>query len=888
MIRSNGSWFMLLCVLALSSGLSGRENSTEEDIDDSDNISMVYEEDLNNQDSSIEQTSEIGDEDETEAELEIIEDSGPRMINDIILVRNSPNSYLPEDAILAAVPYRKGEVFTPHKSNKLIKNIYRIGAPFSYFEQVELLGEDLPEGKINLHIVTTEKPEVGSVTIEDNKHLPLKDIQKKIDLSDVHAINEADLQALAKIIKRMYEEKNYHKPQINWEFVTEEGESKPSAIIRVCEGPKSMVKRVCFVGNKNISHKQLKNIIFTREEWLGGFLTKAGSLQRDFLERDKYILENYYKSNGYMNARVTGVDVVIDDCDHFTVTFHIYEGELYCVNEVEVSGDESVNHTFVKAALPIKPGDIYSAEKLRESLELIKELWGEQGYLFVDADPSLVPNEDKKTVNITFNIEPGKKVVVNRINIKGNRKTRDKVIRRNLSVQEGDFVRHSQMEISKNRVENLSFFEERGGVNWKINRIDDENVDLDLVVNEIKTGKALFNLGYGGSPVDLGSPSQSFNIGGSIIESNLFGRGIRLNLSANWSRQQTTFSLNVADPWFLDRPLYAEFDFHVARSDYSEELQNVNDFKENRIGGYFGLGFITGYKPWVNDVMVRFRTSFDNITYNRVPQVGDIVDPEQAVKQLFLNNSFQPGGLALLDFTIAKDFRNHTVHPTTGYQFAFNSRVGLGIDTGFPNRGFEKAYFYNGERKTVPVGATDEKFGYFRTEMDATFYTPLLPDNLIILMLHGFAGFATRFNNRAIPYAELFHIGGPASVRGYLYGQISPHFLGDSLGAGRAFFVNTELIFPITSDFSVKGCVFYDGGAGWHTPYSAIVNCFDEANGTNTARFLDNNKFDYRQSIGIGIRMLRPQPIRIDYGFKLDRRKGEPISELHFSSYREF
>jgi len=589
-----------------------------------------------------------------------------------------------------------------------------------------------------------------------------------------------------------------------------------------------------------------------------------------------------------MNARVTGVDVKLDDCNHFTVTFDIYEGDLYCIGDVEISGDDEIDHNYAKAVIPMKSGDLYSVENLRKSMELLKDLWGDKGYLFVDVDPSLVPDEDRRVVNVSYNIDQGKKVYINRINIKGNRKTRDKVIRRNLVVKEGDCVRHSQMEISKNRVENLSYFEERGGVNWKINRLDDENADLDLVVNEVKTGRAAFNLGYGGSPLDLGSPSTSFSIGGSVMESNLFGRGIRLNSSINWSKQQTTFSINLVDPWFLDKPMYAETDFHIARSDYNEELQNVSDFKENRIGGYFGLGMVTGYKKWFRDVMTRFRTSFDNITYNRAPAVGDITTPEQAVKQLFLNNSFQPGGLAILEFTFAKDFRNHTAHPTTGYQFAVNSRCGLGFKTSASECSYDQKYLYNGETKIVRVGACPERFGYFRTEIDATYYTPLLPDNLVVLMLHGFAGFVKRFDGRSVPYAELFHIGGPTSVRGYLYGQISPSYLGDSLGAGRAFFVNTELIFPITPDFSVKGCIFYDGGSGWHAPYVNIINCYDKINDTNTYRFLENNCFDFRQSIGIGVRMLRPQPIRIDYGFKLDRRKGEPISELHFSSYREF
>ena len=864
--------FMLLCVFALSSVLRSQQNIIE---DVNQTVVQNSDEEVADIISAAQNATNDDNlkEDDLESEEEVIieQDQGPRIINKIVIKRVNENSFMSDDAIITAIPYREGEPFKPNKTNQLINNIYRIGEPFSYFEQIEVLGEDLEDGKMNLHIITTEKPEVAGITIEGNKNLTLKDLEKVIEISDVHAINNADLESLAKIIKRLYQDKNYHNPEISWEFKNIDSDIKPTVVITIKEGYKSMVKRVNFVGNKNISHKQLKNIIFTREDWLGGFLTKAGSLQQDFLERDKHILENYYKTNGYMNARVTGVDVQVDD-----------------TNNLEITGDESINHDNLKLILPVKSGEQYSAEKIRQSLELVKDLWADLGYLYVDVDPSVIPNEDKKTVKISINVEPGKKVLVNRINIKGNVKTREKVIRRNLSVKEGDYVRQSQLERSKNKIANLSYFDERSGVNWKINRLDDETADLDLVLSEVKTGKALINIGYGGSPLDLGSPTSTINVGGSVIESNLFGRGIRLNTSVNWSKQQTTFSVNLADPWFLDRPIYSEVDFHLARSDYNQELQNVSDFKENRIGGYLGFGVVASYKPFIVDTMVRLRTSIDNITYSNPPQAGEIQTPEQAVKQLFLNYSFQPGALSLLELFVARDYRNHTAHPTTGYQFSLNSRLGFGFNTSSGPYGFDKFYNYNGEKLCVPVGCTKEKFGYYKTELDYTYYTPLLQDNSLIFMFHMFGGYVKRFTDKAVPYADLFHIGGPASVRGYNYGQISPFFLGDSLGASKAFFVNVELIFPIVADFSVKGCVFYDGGAGWGTPYLDIVNSYDAENGTNTMQFLTNNCFDYRHSIGIGVRMIRPQPIRIDYGFKLDRRKGEPVSELHFSSYREF
>ena len=169
--------------------------------------------------------------------------------------------------------------------------------------------------------------------------------------------------------------------------------------------------------------------------------------------------------------------------------------------------------------------------------------------------------------------------------------------------------------------------------------------------------------------------------------------------------------------------------------------------------------------------------------------------------------------------------------------------------------------------------------GFYKVELDASWFTPLISEYDLVLKLHGYFGISTPFKNRIVPFGDLFHIGGQNSVRGFLFGQIGPAFLGDTIGGAKAFFWNAELIAPITADMNMKAVIFYDGGTGFDNPY---VTPGDKP-------FVTGNNFDYRHAIGIGIRLLQPMPVNIDWGFKIDPRKdklhpnrSESASEVHF------
>jgi outer membrane protein insertion porin family len=802
------------------------------------------------------ESSATTEENEEEPE-ETIDTFSPKVIKDIILTRVEPNKYVTDEAILSCIPYREGEQYDRTKTSIGIQNLFELEEPIAYFQDVKIMGEYPNSDEIILHIITCEKPELETIKYEGNKKVSCDDIEEKLHLNDIHALNENDKDLITLQLKKIYKDKNFHLAEIDVQL-EKKANHKVDLIIKIKENVKSLIKRVHFKGNENISSKKLRNIIFTREDWILSLLDKSGTYKKEAVETDKRIIENHYKTNGFLTATVNNVDIKMDPkTKQYDVIFNVVEGDQYTIKSVKAEGNNICPEDFIVSRLPVQQGQLYSVKTLRDSIEALRLLWGKYGYAFADIEPLVVPNDKDKTVTIDFHSDLGNKIYINRINILGNNKTKDKVIRRKITLREGCLISTPDMENSKDRVESLSYFDPRDGVIWKTNRIDEKWADLDLIVKEAKTGRAGIDFTSGGSPTDRKSNSSSFKFGAYVTDPNWMGSGVSFSTSAHWSKQEWDMNFNLSDNWFLDRPLFSDIDINVIKSDYTDQLKSVNDFEQRIISAYYGLGFVTSPKAWVNDTSFVWRTGIEKITQTAAPTVDNKNAEGATSMQKILNKMFQPGKVITFEQKIARDLRNSSIHPSNGLQWSLGYKLGHGLQ--------------------------ESKYGYARMEFEASYYTPIIAPRQLVLGLHGFVGLIGKTGkNKTLPYRELFHVGGQASVRGFDYGQIGPMYMGDSIGAKKAFFWNAELVFPISQDFSMKGAFFYDGGAGWDTPN------LSEISQTLQDKFLKNNKFEYRHSVGIGLRMLKPQPVKIDWAFKLDKKKGEKSHELHLSAYREF
>ena len=715
-----------------------------------------------------------------------------------------------------------------------------------------------------------EKAPLKEVVFKGNKQIKEDEIKKKIDLN-IPAVDAEELKVFAEQMKKLYYEKGFQNVEISTSLQLDE-DGYATATFTFDEGKKSRIRRVRFEGNHVFGEKDLKNVIFTKEEWILSFLDKTGFFHPERLEADKHMIEQFYQNQGYLHAKVINVRQEEEPGTNIlTLTFEVEEGERYTIKEVEAPGNDIVSEKFLLANIPVRPGQYYSRERIGNTIKQMEFLWGNLGYIFASIEPGVTVDEDNKTVSVSFNSDIGKKITLNRVTIKGNRKTRDKVIRRRVGLKEGEVLTQGGMESAKNSIQNLGYFEPRDGVNWKVQRLNDEEADLDLFVKEAKTGHANIQMQFGGSGKEINSVLSAVSFKGSIADTNLFGTGTTVNLEGSWSKDEQTLIFHMAQQWLFDKPLSGALDIYHKRPSY-DQLKHLQRAVHARLtGGATTLGFLTSPRwPFMNNAQVLFSLGLDSLKYNEPPAIfpfsqsdlpsGITTAQANADYASIISQEFTPGGFLWLATHLEQDKRNHPIHTSRGHKWKLSAKVAVpSIDP---------------EMSGVKGQSALSRLGFGKLYFDYAWYTPLINEQDLVFKLRLFFGISSPYSNKLIPFGELFHVGGDTTVRGFSYGEIGPKFVGDTIGGKKAMFMNAELIFPITQDMSLKGVVFYDGGAGWDNPYAT--------NQMVSQGLVTGNSFDYRHAVGFGLRMLRPMPVRVDWGFKLDPRTGEKESQVHF------
>lgn len=760
------------------------------------------------------------------------------------------NAIISPKAISAKLPFGVGEKVDKRGVAKAIQSVFSLG----YFNDVEIYEEDIatdPKG-INIYVVVTEKTPVSAITFEGNNNFTSEKIREAIDASKIKVLDEQELDALARRIAKAYVDKKTRH------HVTVKGALKPAADgttiahFVIDEGTTSWIRKVTMAGNKSISSKELQKKIFIRPSWLLGFWDRAGVYHPDALTQDKYTIENIYQSNGYMGAHVIDTNVVEHDNGAMDITFVIDEGDLYRFNKISAVGNEIHSEKEILRYVPIVKGQLYSKDLIRSTMEDLRTMWGEDGYIYADVQPVIIPNEKDKTIDVKFVTSLENCYKTGDITISGNNKTLDKIIRRELLICRGDILKTRLLESSKNRLQLLDYFTPNDGVAWRLTKVDDEYVDVEVIVKEKSTGRIEGQIGYG-AQADFNSPTGGFSVRGSIRDINFKGTGTRYNFDASYSHQDKLFNFMLGNDWLFDRPIMGSMDAFVRKLNYEDFRLTEHEQEERVIGGTLHSGFRIERLDFVN---VMLGLGMEDIRYLTPTTINDKLkkDPHHEQIQRYIDHKFMSGDLFWLGGVVSQDVRNSSMFPSSGHQWALDLKLGV------PNSG--------------------SPFGFIKAGLDVNWYTPIIDQYDVILRLHGHAGFIHCIKDRVTPYRELFHIGGPASVRGFVYGEIGPTLMGGSVGGTKMFFVNAELLFPITANHNLSGCFFYDGGACWDTPNSD----------TFTGHLLAKNNFEYRHAVGFGIKMLNPQPIQIEWGFKLDRKKkrGESIMEVHFGMARPF
>ena len=694
-------------------------------------------------------------------QTEVRADGDPTVVDLLVL----GNSRVETATILNAVKTKKGDPASSERIDADMRAIYRLGM----FDDVNAATESVPGG-VNLVFNVQEKPIVREIEITGNKEISTDKIREVLTFKTSSAYNPKELNASVKKIKKLYADDGYYLASVA-PAVEKLSKSEVKVRFIVKDGDKIYIKDILFTGNKNFTMKQLRKVMETKEKWFLSWLTGAGTYKDEVLKNDVNLIADFYMNNGYANVKVGEPKVrLLDDKSGLVVTIGITEGDQFRVGALDFRGDIPDDLPLLKTKLQLKTGEIFSRSNLRADVFTLTDSFGDKGYAFANISPLTKINAEAKTIDLTFDMEKGEKIYIDRINISGNNKTRDKVVRREMRLNEGQLYSGTGLKRSKQNLMNLGFFEEANLATSAGS--DDKKMNINVEVKEKATGTFSFGAGY--SSVD-GVVGQ-----GSVSQSNFLGLGLKANLAASVGGHSQTYNIGVTDPYFLDTRW-------TLGGDIFRTMRDWNNYTQRDTGG---------------DVKAGYALSDDLSTFWIYKFVHTELYNFQDISLLQPNQLVPNSTTSSITGSITLNTTDYRPDPTKGLSATFATEfAGLGGSTRF-----------------------------IRYTGDAKYYHPLFWN--VVGSVKGLLGYMQTIG-KDIPQQDKFYVGGINTVRGYGSRTICPTNLisatgyVDYLGGEREAVFNLEATFPILKEAGLKGVVFSDAGYAWgQTPGYASQRWF--------------------------------------------------------------
>jgi len=678
--------------------------------------------------------------------------AGEYQIADIVV---SGNRRVKADSILKAITLHKGQTVTPPQIDEAIQAIYKLGR----FSDVAALME-MQNGAQILVFQVTERPLVRNVAFEGNDEIGVERLRGVVTLKVPDIYDPYEVQKSIAAMKAEYVKDGYFAAEITADSQVNE-ENEALVTFRVSEGNLVRIKELRFEGNTVFSADELRKVMDTEEKWIFSWLTGRGNYDEALLDQDLERIADLYFNRGYIQVKVRKpVISLVDGQRHMLILIQVDEGEQYRVGKVDAVGDLADRKEEILTLLKMRPGEVFSRELLRRGIGRITDLYADMGYAYANVSPLSRVDHASKQVDLALEIEQGPQVSVERINISGNTKTRDKVIRREMKVIEGDLFNATALKRSKERINNLGYFE---AVDLTTSEGSDQNhVNVDVNVKERATGT--FSIGAGYSSVD------GFIGQGSITQENFLGRGWKLNLAASLGGESTTYQIGLTDPYFLDQNLTLGFELYKTTREW-------DDFSRDAIGGAIKLGL-----PVLDDysrALFVYRLEEKDI-YDVEPWADPDIKEEEG-KSL----------ISSLTSSFIRDNTDYRLDPSKGsvletsWEFA-----GLGGDEEFNKFIVDYRHFW-----PAPFGT--------------------------VFSAHGQIGYISAWGDEDVPIDERFYLGGINTLRGFEPREVGPYNprTEEYTGGDMETFFNFEWIFPLAKDVGIKGVAFFDVGNAWDTDY---------------------------------------------------------------------
>ena len=635
-----------------------------------------------------------------------------------------------------------------------IKAIYRMG----YFDDVTAEVTDVPEGKV-ITFTVVEKPMITEIRITGNKALKRDEIEGVMTVRNRQTVNPEKLKADMEKIKALYDSKGFYNAEVSY-AIEKSGVRDVAVIVSIVENEKLFIRNITFEGNRSFTTKELKNMMTTNEWSIFHFITDSGLLKKDQLKQDVGKINAFYLNNGFINAQV-GEPEITHDREGITVKIPISEGKQFRVGQVAIGGDElATPRAELLAKLQIKKKDFYDRDAIMRDMDYLTQVSNDEGYANADVIPRTEPQEKTQTVDVTYVITKRKPVYFNRIKITGNTKTRDKVIRRELSVVEGDLYSRTKLKDSYMALNRLRYFDE---IDFQAEKGPDETLtDVSIHVKEKPTG--MFSIGAGYSALDHAI------ISAQVSQQNLFGRGQTLSLKASLGASSTLYDLSFIEPWLFDMPLWSKFDLWNLYREYDSYKLDSKGFGATL--GYPLWRYVTGY--------VGYRLSIDD--------VRDILDTASTYIKRQAGQTTSSG----VTLSVTRDTTDDAMFPSTGSKNTASVEYTGGPllgDVSFTRLGLTSSWFYG-----LPL---DTVFG-----------------------VRGRIGYMMGNEGKEVPVYERYYLGGINSLRGLR--EVGPRdpATGDVIGGLTMLNFNFEYIFPLIKNAGMKGLVFFDTGNTWESGYN--------------------------------------------------------------------
>ena len=762
-----------------------------------------------------------------------------------------------DEAIRLILGMVVGEAYSKDRLRDDVRAVWRM----ANFEDVKVEIAEAATGGVELTYVLVEKPIIHKIYVQGAEEVGLDKINEVLDIRKEQILDAAKIKRNEEKIRDLYVEKGFYLAEVTSEtkLITQ---NEVDVYFHCDEHAKVEVRQVRFLGNKVATEEELRGAIGTQEGGWLSFLTSSGTYREDSFDRDILMLTAFYYDRGYINVKIGKPEIELSADKHYLyITIPLEEGPVFSIGKLDFKGDLILPKEEYYKRIAVHSGETFNRSRLGADITRLNDLYKDKGYAYVNITPATAISNDAKAVDLSFDIQRGKKVFFHRINIRGNVKTRDKVIRRELKVAEGELYNQTLLDRSKMFVQRLGYFEkvELSTKAWKDPHAkpgaapSDDQIDVNIEVTERPTGT--FQIGAGFSSV------ENFVGQAQVSQNNLFGRGTTLQLQASISSLRQYFTLRYLDPYFLDTPLTFSFTLY-------NSLLTYPAFTRLSRGGDLTFGYLLADNLRVYGT---YKLETVSVTQNApgtvVAGFGNVTQASPGT----ISNLFRSGITSSVKGSMTWDSRNDRLFPTKGL-FA-----SLSAEVADPTLGSQSTF--------------TRVSGFLRT------YTPIVGPFIFRTNLE--VGYISSRAPQGVPIYERYFLGGINTIRGYQLFSLGPkvnilqsqdpqaYLAPFNIGGNLQLILNAEIEVPIFPQVGIKGVIFFDAGNAYNTEdrwcalgaHSNIPSTADPCTGGLGGIFSN-----LRTSVGFGFRWMSPiGPLRFEWGIPLFKQPQEDPIVFEFT-----